>query len=373
MNFVMGKEILLENLSIVSKAVSSRSTMPILECVLISAEDQVRLTGNNLEMGIETAGMDADITEQGSVALEAKIFLEIIRKMPGDTVSFQSDANHLTKLKSGRAEFKILGLPGDEFPVLPKVPKELGYTVSASIFKDMIRQTIFSVALEESKPVLTGELLHIKDGIMHLVSVDGFRISYRCEQQETLMESDAQNVVVPAVSLNELARVLPAAGANEKDEMRFYFTDKHILFETNQYTLVSRLLEGEFIRYNQIFNEDFTTLVSVERAQLLQSLERASLIARENRKSPVKLSIEQDSIVITSSTELGASYDEVSAEIDGVTLEIAFNPRYLIEALKAIDEERVLITFTGALSPCIIKSKENENFKYLILPLRLKS
>ncbi|MDR2648272.1 MAG: DNA polymerase III subunit beta [Clostridiales bacterium] len=370
MKIIADKEKLLENLNTVSHAVSSRTTQQILECILIQAEDSLRVYGNDLELGIESADIEAEIEEPGSVALEAKIFLDMVRRMPAGLIQIEADHQNITKIKSGRTEFKVLGQPGDEFPIPEKMKQDLGFETNAADFKEMIRQTIFSVAIDESKPVLTGELLQIKDGCIHLVSVDGFRISYR-RGKEAMIEPEAvKAVVVPAKSLNELGRILPSDG---ESRLNFYIQDSHILFRTENYTLISRLLEGEFIRYNQIFSEDFSTLINIDRQQLLMSLDRASLLTRSNKNNPVKLSIGQDTVVITSNTETGTSYDETSADIDGSPLEIAFNPKYLIDALRVIDDENVVMTFTGALSPCILRGASIDYYKYLILPLRLRN
>ena len=370
MKFTADRDKLLESLNVVSHAVPSRTTQQILECVLVMADESLRVYGNDLELGIESADIEAEIDEPGSVAIEAKIFLDIVRKMPAGFIKIETDRQNVTKIKCGRSEFKVLGLPGDEFPLPEKMDKDMGFEISAADFKDMIRQTIFSVAVDESKPVLTGELLQIKDGAAHLVSVDGFRISYRRSKEAEFDSGASKSVIVPAKSLNELGRILPQdSGAR----VCFYIKDKHILFQTGNHTLISRLLDGEFIRYNQIFNEDFGTLININRQQLLMSLERASLLTRENKNNPVKLSIGQDTVVITSNTEMGTSYDEAAAEIDGSPLDIAFNPKYLIDALRVIDDENVIMTFTGALSPCIIKGASIEYYKYLILPLRLRN
>ena len=380
MNITCEKERLIDCLGIVGRTVSNRTTLPILECVLLTAEDDgLRLTANDLEMSIETTPVSAEINEPGSVALDAKLFSEIVRKMPGEYIQIKSDAMNMTECTSGRACFNITGLPGEEFPVTkPDNPKDnaggqespavAGYTMKARVLKDMIRQTIFSVATEDTKPILTGELLQYADGYLSIVAVDGFRISYRREPLES--EHGPVKAVVPAKALNELSRVLPSDG---DEDVIFYFSEKRIVFKLSGFTFISRLLEGDFIRYDQIYNEDFSTIVTTERVPLLTGFERACLIAGVNKKPPVRIEIKDDAIVITSNTEIGRSYDEVSCDIDGKDIEIAFNPRYLIEALRAIDEEKVVLRFTTPLSPCILRGVESDAYKYLILPLRMRN
>ena len=368
------KERLVDGLHLVGRTVSVRTPLPILECILLTADaDGIRLMANDLEMSIETAPLPADVDVGGSVALEAKLFSEIVRKMPGDEIHIEVKENNETICKSGKARFTIMGMPGDEFPVMESLDKTDGYKLSAKEFREMIRQTIFSVATDDSKPVLTGELIQHRESSLNIVAVDGFRISYRRMNLPDIMPRSASNepvsVVVPAKALHEISRILPT---ETEDTLTFYFTDKRIVFDLPNFTFVSRLLEGEFIRYDQIFNEDFTTNVTVGRQDFLSGLERATLVARENKKSPVKLEIMENSVIITSNTEMGTAYDEIKAEVDGSTLEIAFNPKYLIEALRAIEEDNIIARFTTGLSPCIIRGVESDAAKYLILPLRLR-
>jgi DNA polymerase-3 subunit beta len=369
MRITCDKNLLNEGLNLVGRTVSTRTTLPILECILLTASPEgIRLTANDMEMSIQTAYIAAQVETPGSVALNARLFTEIIRKMPGEAVCISVDENLSTECVSGRAVFNINGLPGDEFPVMPETEKETGTAkIQAGVLKDMIRQTIFSVAVDETKPILTGELMQVKDNTAVMVAVDGFRISYR--KAELPDDSADMLAVVPAKSLHELSRALPAEG---EDVVSFYITEKRVVFELPSFTFISRLLEGDFIRYDQVFNEDFSTIVTSDRVQLLNSLERACLIARDNKKSPVKLEIKDDSVVITSNTEMGKSYDEISCDVDGSQLDIAFNPRYLIEALRAVDDERIVLKLTTALSPCIIRGVDKDEYKYLILPLRLR-
>jgi DNA polymerase-3 subunit beta len=370
MKILINKNVLLENLTVVSKAVATRATMPILECILIKAQDtSVRVYGNDLELGIVSADMEATVDVPGSIAIEAKMLLEIVRKMPDLYIRIETDKAHVICLNSGRAEFKVLGFDGEEFPLPDTQHADEVYEVNAADFKEMIHQTIFSVAQDDSKPVLTGELMEINGGELHLVAVDGFRVAYRKSLASQYAAETTFKAVVPAKTLNELARALPTEG---EEKLLFYLSGNQIVFDLTRYRFISRLIDGEFIRYNQIFNEDYTTMVNIDSPALLGSLERVSLIARESKKSPVKLCIENDIIKLSSTAEMGASYDEAAADTDGNPLEIAFNPRFLVEALRVIGDEKVILLFTAPLSPCIIKGADNPVYKYLILPLRMK-
>lgn len=367
MKLICSRESLLNSINIVLKAVSSRTTLPILECILLCADENgFKLTGNDLELGIESSPIEATIFREGTLALEAKIFSEIIRKVNGDQVSISSDENNMTIISCGSSEFKIMGQHGDDFPRLPVIEKNLEFILSQNELRNMIRQTIFSIAQDESKPILTGELIEIKNGKINIVSVDGYRISYKT----TLIESGKNqiSVVVPGKTLNEISKIL---SMEPEETVSIFITDKHILFHLGGSTIVSRLLEGEYIKYEQSFTEDYKTKIFVNCSALISSLERASLISRDSKKMPVKMEISSNSLIITSHTEMGTAYEEVEIEVDGEPLKIAFNPKYLIDALKAIDDEKVAIQFTTPLSPCIMKAIEGGNYKYLVLPLRI--
>lgn len=368
MNIKCKKNILLNNINIVLKSVSSRTTLPILECILLKADKEgFRLISNDLELGIETSNIEADIIEKGIVALEAKIFYDIIKNMPEGEISIEVDEKNVTVIKNGKTQFKILGQNGEEFPTLNTIEKEEKYVVNSHIFKNMIRQTKFSVSTDESKPVLTGELIEIKEGYLNIIAIDGFRVSFR----RTQISKDFKNaeVVVPAKTLNEIIKILPD---KEDSTVNLYFNENYILFELDSCIVVSRLLDGEFLKYEQIFTDDYNTKINIDRLNLLNSLERASLISKDNKKTPVKLQIKNDErLVITSNTEFGTSYEEVYIDLEGEGLNIAFNPKYLIEALKAIEDEKVSIQFITSLSPCIIKGINTEDYKYLILPLKI--
>lgn len=348
------------------KAVSTRTTLPILQCILLQAtSDEFKLISNDLEIGIESH-VKADIVESGSVALDARIFSEIVKKLPDDTVVITVDESNLTTIVSQKSRFNIPGQPGTEFIQLPQITKDKSISVKQSVLKDMIHQTIFSIALKEIKPILTGELIEIKKGQLSIVSMDGYRISIR--QVEFMDEFEDTTVVVPGKTLNEISKIL---SSDEADMLSIYFTDKHILFELEDSIVVSRLLEGDYPKYANLFSADYDTLITVDRRQLMMSIERAALIARESKKSPVKLEIKDDTLSITSNTELGNVHEEMAIRKEGQALEIAFNPKYLLDSLKVIEDEEICLQFTNALNPCIIRQVEADDYKYLILPIRL--
>jgi len=368
MKFTCDKNVLINNINIVSKAVSSRTTLPILECILLCADKNgLKMTSNDLEMGIETSYMEAEVITEGIIAIEARLFSEIIKRLPDNSwVIIETMEDNLVLIKCGKSEFKIMGLSGEEFPVIPNVERNNEYKINAPMLRDMIRQTIFAVSMDESKPVLTGELFEIDENSLKLVAVDGFRVAFR----SLTLDSDNPDisVVVPGKTLNEISKILPT---DDEATVSVCFTDKHMLIQMDECIVVSRLLDGEFLKYRQILEADTSTSVKIDPAEFLKSLERASLISKETKKNPVKLDIERDIIKISSNTETGTSYDELAVETEGEGLSIAFNPKYLIDALKSIDEEATYMHFTTALSPCIITGEEGCGYKYLVLPLRV--
>jgi len=370
MTFTCDKQQLQDALALVTRATSTRTTLSILECVLLSAgDDGLTLVASDLEIYIKAKPIPAEVNAPGSIALDAKLFTDIVRKMPGDFVTIETDEAYTALCKSGRSRLKISGQPPDEFPVIDEAEIGVannGYVLKSQTLKEMIRQTIFSISQDQSKLVLTGELLEIKENTLSIVAVDMFRISYRAH---ALSEGDMEyRAIVPGKSMNELVRILPAS---EEEDVNFFFTAKWAVFETSGFTMVSRLLEGEFIRYDQIFNEDFTTAVTVDRVQLLNAFERAILVAVEGRMPPTQLDVTNDELLISVHNERGQVNDGIPCETDGTELSIHFNPRYFIEALRVIDDERVVLKFNTQLSPCTLKGESDSvDCKYLIVPLR---
>jgi DNA polymerase-3 subunit beta len=325
------------------------------------------MTANDLEIAVETGDIAADVKESGSVALDAKLFFEIVRKLPDAQVLIRSDENNVTVIKCQKAQFKILGMPGEEFPALPEVEKTKYASIKANELKNMVKRTVFAVSADDSKPVLTGELIEINKGELNIVAVDGYRVAL-CQAHTSGDGVEDAYVVIPAKTLSEICRILPS----EDDlEVKLWFTKNHALAETGGPVVVSRLLEGDFIKYKQLFTEGYNTKALVDRMTFLMCVERASLIAsREIKKNPVKIKIDEGVMSVSSFTEIGDFYDEIDIRSDGPGIEISFNPRFIIDALKTIDDENVALRFTTPLSPCVITGDEDLNVKHLILPLR---
>lgn len=364
MKIICSKENLIEGINIVQKAVSSKTTLPILEGILLEAGEVFKLTGNDLEIGIECI-VEADIKRQGSVVLNSRMFGEIVRRLPDSEVMLEVKENNSVIIDCEDSFFEIKGLSSSGFPALPSIEKEDGLKISQKLIRDMIKQTIFAVSADENRPILTGSLIECKNGAITFVSIDGFRLALRKSNFEN--EVTQKSVVVPGKTLNEISKIIQPVD----DEMTIYSTNNQILFDLGNCKVVSRLLEGEYLNYKGILPQDFETKIKVNTKELLASFERASLIiTAEERRYPVKINVNDEKLVITSNSELGNVREELKIEMEGNNIDIAFNPRYFIEALRVIDDEKINIHFTSSIGPCTIKPVNDENFAYLVLPIR---
>lgn len=366
MKIICSKNNLLNGFLTVQKAVSSRTPLPILEGILIEAEDnQIKLIATDLEIGIESY-IEGDIVEEGSVVLSAKIIVELIRKLPDAPVEMKSDENNKTWITCASSEFVIQGQSGLDFPELPEVDNDYVIEVPQDLLKNMIRQTIFSVAVEETRPILTGALMEIEDNQVRLVALDGYRLALR---KGKTAGSDHYSIseVVPGRILNEISKIL----GDVEEMVQISKMGNHILFQIGQTSITSRLLEGEFINYKQIIPEEYKTRVKVSTHALLDSCERAALLARQGKNNLIKMEIFQDQLVISSNAEIGQVHEEVPIDNQGEELKIAFNSKYFIDALRIVEDDEIFLEFTTSVSPCVMKPLEDEYFTYLILPVRL--
>ncbi len=364
MKIICSKENLLEGITVVQKAVSTKTTLPILEGILLEADEKLKMTGNDLEIGIECY-VEADVRRTGSIVLSSRMFGDIIRRLPESEVMIEVKENNAVSIECENSLFEIKGIAPEGFPAIPSVNKENGVRMSQRIIKDMIKQTIFAVSTDENRPILTGSLFEYKAGKFTIVSIDGYRLALRMMSTEN--ETGDRNLVIPGKTLNEISKIIQAVD----DDLYIYTTDNQILFDMGNCILVSRLLEGEYLNYNGIIPKEHETKVTVNTKELLACFERASLvITNDERRYPVRLNISDDKIVITSNTEVGNVREEIRTEMEGLELEISFNPRYFVEALRVIENEMVNIYFTTSIGPCTIKPLQGEEFAYLVLPIR---
>lgn len=367
MKLICKKSNLLNGVQIVSKAVPSRTTMSILECILIdSTSGVIKLTANDMELGIETT-IEGEIIEKGRIALDAKIFLEIVRKLPDNDISITTDENFKTVITCEKAKFNIIGKSGEDFSYLPEIEKNDFITISQFTLKEIIRQTIFSIADNDNNKLMTGELFEINDNELKVVSLDGHRISIRKIQLRQAYAS--RKVVVPGKTLNEISKIL---SGEIESYVNIFFTDRHILFEFDQTMVVSRLIEGEYFNINQMLSAEYETKVTVNKKELLSSIDRATLLVKEGDKKPIIININDVAVELKINSAVGSMDEVIDVEKQGKDILIGFNPKFLIDALRVIDDEELTIHLVNPKAPCFIKDEE-EKYIYLILPVNFNN
>lgn len=368
MKFSCEKALLQAAISTTSRAVSPKSSIPALEGILLEAGSDLRLTGYNLETGIRTI-VPADIQEEGTLVLGARLFGEIVRKLPDDIVTFQSE-NYMVNIKCGMSEFNILGTDPEEFPELPTVEYQNSLILPQSRLKAMISQTLFAVSDNESRPIHTGSLFEVDSEGLTIVSVDGYRLALRHESIDKKEGAETFSFVVPGAALSEVEKI-----CSDVDEPASVTQGaRHVMFKVGDTMLVSRRLEGEFLAYRQAIPRNNTIHVEGDTRALLSSIDRVSLIISDKLKSPLRCVFDSNLLKISTKTAIGDAYDECPLSGDGGGLEIGFNNKYLMDALKAAPADKVRLELTTGVSPCVILPTEGEeNFLYMVLPVRLKA
>lgn len=363
MKIVCSKANLLNGVNTVSKAVPSKTTMSILECILVDAsKGQITLTANDMELGIETV-IDGEIIEKGIIALDAKIFLEMVRKLPDNEVMIETDNSYKATITCEKAQFNIVGKSGEDFSYLPQIERSESICISQFTLREVIRQTIFSIADNFTNKILTGELFEINEDVLKVVSSDGLRISLRKINLKNTYP--AKKVIVPGKTLSEIAKIL--SGDMDKD-VNIFFTDKHILFEFDNTTVVSRLIEGEYLKIDNILAADYETKVRINKKEFQNCIDRSTLLIKEGDKKPLILNILDEVMELKMNSVVGSLNEEIDITKMGKDLMIGFDPKFLMDALKVIDDEEVEIKLLNSKAPCFIKDEE-ENYTYLILPV----
>lgn len=368
MKITCSKANLLAALNIVSKAVSTKTTMPILECILIDVySDSIKLTANDLELGIETV-LEGKVIEMGRIAIEAKIFNDIIRKLPDSEVSIESTPDYKTIIRCEKSKFTLSSKSGEDFTEIPEIQKEKKITISQFTLKEVIRQTIFSISDNENNKLMTGELFEIKNGKLTVVALDGHRIALR---NINLKEGgDDVSVVVPGKTLSDLSKII---NGGIDDLVNIYFADNHILFEFDQTIVVSRLLEGEYYKIVNMLSMDYKIKVEVNNREFLECIDRASLLIKESDKKPIIVSIKDDNnMYLKVDTFMGSMNEEIEIDKEGEEIIIGFNPKYMMDVLRVIDDEKINVYLLDAKSPCIIRDVE-ENYIYVVLPVNINA
>ncbi len=352
----------------VQRCIPNRSVMPHLEGILIKTTDdgRIELSGFDLDMGVTTF-MDVRVEQPGAVVLNAKTFCEQLRHLPEDTVYIDCDEKNICTIRSGEREYTMISLDPAEYPELPKITEEVPFTVSQKVLKNMIKQTIFAVSVDDSKTVHRGIKFEISDGTLRLIALDGYRLAIRTEFTE--YKGNDLKFVVPAKTLSEIIKFID----DEDAFISLSIGRRHIIFEIAGYTIISRLLEGEFLDYRSAVPTAKSTVVRINTAKMIECLESAAPMVTEKMKSPIRFIFDEDTVKISTVTALGSYKDKISASIDGKRTEIGFNNRFVVDALRSCESDEVLINLNGPFAPAVIVPTEGEHFLYLILPVKIKS
>lgn len=370
MKIICYKDTILKAINSVVKGGASKTTMPILEGILIQTNDkEIKLTTYDLEIGIEYV-MECEVKEQGSTVVNAVMFSEIIRKLPDTEISISLNDKNLLEIECEGSLYKLATMNPEEFPELPKIEVENSIEVSQNVLKTMIRKTIFAVSNEETRPIFTGCLFEVENNKLTLVAVDGFRLALR----SVFLNKQSNNfkAVIPGKTLNEVNKII----SDSFDNVTIGIAKNQALFEMDNCKIVTRILDGEFLNYKNVIPNNWETRIIVNKSNIQNSFERISLISsssvEKEKKYPVKVQVDIGKVVISCTNQTGDAKEELYVSTEGKNLEAGFNPKYFLDSLKAIDEEEVYIEFGSSISPCLIKSVEDKDYTYMILPIRLK-
>ncbi|KEI02001.1 DNA polymerase III subunit beta [Clostridium botulinum] len=364
MKFMCAKNKLQEAISIAQKAVTGKSPMPILQGIHICAKNNgLTLIGSDIDLSIETK-IEAEVEEEGSIVVDSKLFGEIIRKLPNSSIHINTTENNSIEIICEKSKFDLIHMDAEEFPNLPSINENIIFSIPEKVLKNMIKGTIFAIAQDETRPILTGILFEVRDKRLNLVALDGYRLALRSNMIDN---ENTISAVIPGKTFNEVSKIL----SEDEKNVNITFTPNHILFNLGETKIISRLLEGEFIKYNSIIPEEYKLKVNAKRAELLNCIERASLMGKDGNTNLVKFDIKNDNLVITSNSQLGRVREELNIILQGDELQIAFNSKYLIDVLKILEDDEIVMEFDSSVSPCVIKSKENNTYTYLVLPVRL--
>ena len=365
MKISFDKNALSNGLNIVMKAVSSNTTMPLLKCVLIDAStNDIKFLSNDMELAIETR-VEGTVYEKGIAALDARIFYEIVRKLPDGMVDIEINDRFIANIKCGKSVFNIPGLDGEDFPYPPEIDRDYSLGISQYTLKEMIRETIFSLNLSEKNKLMTGEMFEIKDNTFRIVSLDGHRIAIR--RIKLGMNYEHKKAVVPGKSLNEITKIL---SDNIDDQVNIYFTDNLILFEFNDTCVYSRLIEGDYFHVDNMITKDFQTKVVIDKKEFFDCLDRAALLVKEGENKPIILNIVDGHMEMSINSSIGSMNESAEIEKEGADLRIGFNPRFITDSLKVIDDEKINMYLLNSKAPCYIRDDE-DNYVYLILPVNI--
>lgn len=369
MKFLCEQQELLKAINTVSKAITTRTTIPILKGILLKLENEdLILSASDLEISIEKK-IKVKGQVNGSIVVSAKLFADIIRKMPPGNLTISLNEKDQLKIETSFSEFNIGGQDSDDFPNIALLENmDNKFSIDKNLFKDMIRKTAFCASLEESKGIIVGVLIEREKESLNMVSLDGFRMAVL---RNTVNNEKEEMIIIPAKVLLEIGKIL--SEEDREEEVEIVIDSKRVLIIINETKVVARLLEGDFIKYKDILPKEKKTKILINKYLLQDSIERASLLSREGKNNLVKFSIDEEKLTITSRSEEGNVKEEIGIEKIGDNLEIGFNHKYILDVLKAVDEEELVFEFNTPTSPCIIKKTDGKYFEYLILPVRINN
>ncbi len=372
MKIICEKEKLLKGINSVVRGVPTRTTMPILEGILIQTNDkELKLTSYDLELGIEYT-MECEVQEEGNTVVNSVMFSEIIRKLPDTDISIELNENNLLVIECEGSLYKLSTMNPDEFPELPKIVVENSIETEQTVLKNMIRKTIFAVSIEENRPIFTGCLFEVINNSLNVVAIDGFRMGWVSNRLSSA--SNNFKAVIPGKTLNEVNKII----LDSFDSIKIGVSKNQAIFEMENCKIVTRLLDGEFLNYASVIPNNWDTRIRVNKSSLQNCFERVSLISsssiEKEKKYPVKISIDVGKVVISCTNQTGDAKEEIYLETEGKELEIGVNPKYFLDALKAIDDEEIFVSFGTNISPCVIKpvDETSKDYTYMILPIRMK-
>ncbi len=363
MKFTINQRDLSKHINIAQKGISSRTSLQILDGILIEAmEGKIKLTATDLEISIETF-VECQVTQEGSIVVSSRIFGDIIKKLPDAPINIEVNNNNIN-IKCENSEFNIIGNPGVDYPDLPLVEEVNSFILPKDLLKNAIRQTVFATTQDETRPTLTGVLLEIENNLISFVSLDGYRLALRKIPTNTGI---SLKIIIPGRSLNELNKILE----DREEDITISCATGQVVFNIGDTIVYSRLLEGQFFNYKDIMRKDHKTKVIVNKREFQNGLERASLLAKEEKANLVRLNVLDENVIIRSNSEIGDVFEKITSSQDGENLNIAFNSRYILEGIKIMEAEEIELNFMGSLNPCIINGVDDDSYTYLVLPVRL--
>lgn len=370
MKFNCNQATLSKALNIVSKAVTTRTTIPVLKGILLktTGDNKLILSTSDLDFSIETK-IDVNTEIEGSVIVNAKLFNDIIKKLSNEIITVELEDESRVSIKTTNSRFNIVSQSAEEFPNIPNLDGESSkLSFDKEIFKNMIKQTQFCASIDDTKGVIVGILIELTSDNLNMVAIDGYRMAVR---REKILNNESKKIIINARILNEVSKILSENEIN--DDLDIFINDKNAVMILDDTKVVMRLLDGEFINYIDVLPKEHSTSVILDRISLINSIERASLLAREGRNNLIRISVNENLMTITSNSEEGNVKEDIIMEKEGENLEIGFNSKYMMDVLKAIEDEEIKLEFSSSIKPCLVKPLIGNEYEYLILPVRISS